>query len=320
MIVPDDGMLLEAAGITDILRRANIALPASSRRRPYEWTVVSTTRRRSVQGSSGLRLEADALLSEVDPTRRWDTVLVTGNGGSGRPGNVAPAAEWIRIAARKAGRVASVCAGAFVLAEAGLLRDRKATTHWKAFPEFRARFPEVELDEDSIWVRDGKVFTSAGASAGLDLALAFVEMDLGPEVAREVARSMVLYLRRPGGQSQFSVALERESLSPGPIRDLQGWILDNLEDDLRIDRLAERAAMSPRNFARAFLRETGTQPARYVEDLRVEEARRRLLESAETVERIGLETGLGGALGLRRAFARRHGVTPGEYRERFGRN
>jgi transcriptional regulator GlxA family with amidase domain len=176
------------------------------------------------------------------------------------------------------------------------------------------------VEADSIFVQDGKVFTSAGAAAGMDLALSFVEADLGSDVARMVARFLVIYLRRPGGQSQFSTALEREAGSPGPVRDIQSWILEHLDQDLRVERLAEQVAMSPRNFARVFCREVGITPARYVEELRVEEAKRRLERSDEIVERIGVECGLGSALGLRRAFQRHLGISPGEYRERFGRN
>ena len=315
LVVTEHGMLFEAAGIADIFTQANRLLPEHSPLPRYHCRVVSTTRKRTIEGSSGLRLAADLALWELDPTHRYDTILVTG-----RSRSLPAVAEWMRLAAHKASRVASVCAGAFVLAEAGLLKGRRATTHWQCLQELSQRYPDVQVEADSIFVQDGKIFTSAGAAAGMDLALSFVESDLGPDLARAVARHLVIYLRRPGGQSQFSAALEREASSPGPVRDIQGWILGHLDEDLRVERLAEQVAMSPRNFARVFCREVGTTPARYVEELRVEEAKRRLEQGDEIVERIGSECGLGSALGLRRAFQRHLGISPGEYRERFGRN
>jgi transcriptional regulator GlxA family with amidase domain len=318
-VVPDNGLLLEVAGLTDIFCRANAILPPDSRLPRYRCRVVSATRRRTVEGGSGLRIAADLVLTELDPTLRYDTVIVTGGGGGARPRSLPAVAAWFALAARKARRVASVCTGAFVLAEAGLLRDKRATTHWKCVAELAAQYPQTQVETDPIFVHDGKVHTSAGGAAGLDLALSFVEDDLGPDLAREVARHLVLYLRRPGGQSQFSAALEREARADGPIRDLQSWILDNLHHDLRVERLAERVAMSPRHFARVFHDEVGIPPARYVEELRVEEAKRRLEQGDEILERTAAECGFGTALGLRRAFQRHQGVTPGEYRERFGR-
>lgn len=319
LVVPEGGLLLEVAGLTDIFSRANLRIPESSKLPRYSWTVASTSRSRTIAGFSGLKIAADTTIYELDPLRRWDTVMVTGNGGSARHGGVPAAAEWLKLASRKAGRMASVCAGAFLLGEAGLLEGRRATTHWRAMEEFEHRFPETVVEPDSIYVRDGRVFTSAGASAGLDLALAFVEMDLGSEIARDVARDMVLYLRRPGGQSQFSAALQREARSTGPVRELQRWILDHLDADLRVEPLAERMSMSVRNFARVFQAEVGVPPARYVEELRIEEAKRRLQDGGDTVDCIAQECGLGNALNLRRAFLRQVGVSPGEYRERFGR-
>jgi len=319
LVVPDDGLLLEVAGLTDIFSRANRRIPERSKLPRYSWRVASTSRTRTIHGSSGLKVSADTTIYDLDPLRRWDTVLVTGNGGSARHGGLPAAAEWLRLASRKAGRMASVCAGAFLLGEAGLLEGRRATTHWRAMEEFEHRFPDTIVEPDSIYVRDGKVFTSAGASAGLDLALAFVEMDLGPDIARDVARDMVLYLRRPGGQSQFSAALQREARSTGPVRDLQRWILDHLDGDLRVEPLAEKMSMSVRNFARVFQAEVGVAPARYVEELRIEEAKRRLQDGADTVDCIAQDCGMVSALNLRRAFLRQVGVSPSEYRERFGR-
>lgn len=316
-IVPENGMLLEVAGLCDIFARANLALPVSSRLPRYSWRVASTTRRKTIEGSSGLKVVADAQLAELDPTRRWDTVIVTGRDLESSANEAV--ADWLRLAARRAGRLVSVCAGAFLLAEAGLLDGRRATTHWQRTEELARRHPRVRVDPAPIYTQDGRVFTSGGATAGFDLALSLVERDLGFEVAQEVAKTLVLYLRRAGGQSQFSAVLAREAPSDSPIRALQAWIREHLREDLRVERLARRSAMSPRNFARVFTEQVGTTPARYVEELRLEAAKRRLESRAGSVERIAADCGFGSAVNLRRVFQRQLGIGPREYVERFGR-
>jgi transcriptional regulator GlxA family with amidase domain len=224
---------------------------------------------------------------------------------------------WVKDAATRSRRITSVCSGAFLLAAAGVLDGRRATTHWAACSALAENFPAVEVDPKPIFVRDGNVWTSAGVTAGIDLALALVEDDLGPEVAREIARWLVVFLQRPGGQAQFSSHLANVPASRGPLRELQAWMADNLDEDLRVDALAARAAMSPRNFARAFQREIGLTPAAYVETLRVEAARQRLEIGSEPVDVVATRIGFGTPETMRRAFARRVGVSPGEYRARF---
>ena len=316
-IVPENGLLVEVAGLCDIFARANFALPDSSRLPRYSWRVASTTRRKMIEGSSGLKVVADAQLAELDPTRRWGTVIVTGRGPEGAATEAV--SDWLRLAARRAGRIVSVCAGAFLLAEAGLLDGRRATTHWQRTDELARRHPRVLVDPAPIYTQDGRIFTSGGATAGFDLALWLVERDLGFTIAQEVAKTMVLYLRRPGGQSQFSAALAREASSESPIRALQVWILEHLKEDLRVERLARRSAMSPRNFARVFTDEVGTTPARYVEELRLAAAKRRLENSDGSIERIAADCGFGSAVNLRRVFQRHLGIAPRDYIERFGR-
>jgi transcriptional regulator GlxA family with amidase domain len=316
-IVPENGLLVEVAGLCDIFSRANLALPDSSRLPRYSWRVASTTRRKTIEGSSGLKVVADAQLAELDPTRRWGTVIVTGRGPES--GANEAVSDWLRLAARRAGRIVSVCAGAFLLAEAGLLDGKRATTHWQRTDELARRHPGVRVDPAPIYAQDGRIFTSGGATAGFDLALSLVERDLGFAIAQEVAKTLVLYLRRPGGQSQFSAGLAREARAGSPIRALQGWILEHLNDDLRVERLARRAAMSPRNFARVFSDEVGTTPARYVEELRLEAAKRRLEQRDGSIERIAVDCGFGNAVNLRRVFQRQLGIGPREYVERFGR-
>jgi transcriptional regulator GlxA family with amidase domain len=214
-------------------------------------------------------------------------------------------------------RFGSVCTGAFILAEAGLLDGRRATTHWGSCALLAQRYPRVSVDPNPIFVRDGNVYTSAGVTAGMDLALALVEEDHGHEVALGVARELVLFLRRPGGQSQFSAQLAVQSADRAPLRDLQAWIADNLGGDLSVPALAAHAAMSPRNFARVFTQEVGVTPARFVEQARVEAACRRLEESANGVDAIAAECGFGSTESMRRAFLRRLRVPPSAYRHRF---
>jgi transcriptional regulator GlxA family with amidase domain len=248
-----------------------------------------------------------------------DTLIVAGGPGTAEAEGDDSLIRWVRAAASRSRRVCSVCTGAFLLARAGVLDGRRATTHWAACEELQRRYPEVEVDPTPIFVRDGDVWTSAGVTTGLDLSLAMVEEDLGPEVARQIARALVVFLQRPGGQAQFSSHLAGPPAERRPLRELQAWMADNLEADLRVEALAERASMSPRNFARAFRREIGLTPAAYVEALRVEEARRRLESGTEPIEAVAERSGFGTPETMRRAFARRVGVAPAEYRARFRR-
>lgn len=231
---------------------------------------------------------------------------------------------WIRRRAPQARRVCSVCTGAFYLAAAGLLDGRRATTHWRDAPLLARRFPNVQVDADPIFIRDAGrgegesvVWTSAGVTAGIDLALALIEEDVGHAVAMQAARRLVVFMKRPGGQSQFSAALAAQASARGPFEALHSWMAANLRDDLSVERLAERARMSPRTFARRYVDEVGRTPAKTVAALRLEEAARVLAESQRPLKRIALDCGFGSEQNLRRAFVRRFGVLPLEYRERF---
>jgi len=210
-----------------------------------------------------------------------------------------------------------VCTGAYVLAAAGLLDGRRATTHWSWCDDLQSRHPAVTVERDPIFVVDGPVRTSAGVTAGMDLALALVEEDLGPRVALEVARWLVVFVKRPGGQAQFSVQLAGQSAERSPLRELQAWIADHIDADLSVPALAARACMSDRHFARAFKAETGMTPAVYVESLRVERARLALESGAAPIDAVAARCGFGTVETLRRAFARRLGVSPAAYRNRF---
>lgn len=276
---------------------------------------VVATRKDEVVTSSGLRLRPDRSLAACRGP--IDTLVVVGGQGVPRALEERPLIAWIAKAATRSRRVTSVCNGAFLLASAGLLDDRRATTHWSACATLQQRHPEVDVEPDAIFVKDGDVYTSAGVTAGMDMSLALVEEDLGRRTALEVARWLVLFLKRPGGQSQFSAQLSAQIAEREPLRDLQAWIADHLDRDLSVPALAERACMSPRNFARAFRQEVGVTPAVYVEAARIEAARVALDGSREPIESIARRCGFGTVETMRRAFHRRLGVGPSSYRERF---
>lgn len=225
--------------------------------------------------------------------------------------------SWVEHAAPRMERLAALCTGSFFLAEGGALDGRRATTHWSFAERLRKKYPQVKVDADAIFIHEGNIWTSAGVTAGMDLALALVEEDFGREIALEVARDLVIYLKRPGGQSQFSVHLASQMTTHPTIRELQNWIMSHLADDLGIPRLANRVAMSERNFTRVFHRETGESPTEFIESARFETARRLLEENTAPLKVIALQTGFGTEEKMRRVFQKRIGVTPKVYRERF---
>ena len=269
-----------------------------------------------VATSSGFQFLPNASL-DAAVQEPIDTLVIAGGMGVGDALRDEALIDWIKAAAKQARRTTSVCNGAFLLAQAGLLDGRRATTHWAACDELARRHPAVEVDPDPIFVRDGDVATSAGVTAGIDLALALVEEDAGAEAARDVARWLVLFLQRPGGQAQFSSGLARPPAERASLRELQTWLPDHLDADLSVEALAERSFMSPRNFARAFRREIGVTPAAYVAELRLERARLELESGALAVEEIARRCGFGTVETMRRAFRRRLFVSPSEYRQRF---
>ena len=269
---------------------------------------------RPAQTSSGLRVTPDGDLRELKTL--WpDLLIVPGGQGSRHPDP--ELVSWIRAHARQAERLVSVCTGAFLLAEAGLLAGRRVTTHWAYCGTLAARYPDVTVEPDPIFVRDGHVATSAGVTAGIDLALALVEDDLGRAAALDIARHLVVFLRRPGNQAQFSAQLAGQLASREPLRDVQRWIAEHPAADLSVETLASQASLSPRQFARAFAAEVGMPPGRYVDQVRLEAARRRLEDTADGVEQTARSCGYGTPEAMRRAFVRSLGVSPGEYRRRF---
>jgi len=273
-----------------------------------------------IAASSGLLLHAERGLGQIarQPRhRRVDTLMVAGGIGSDRHARDPRIVRFLRSQSTQVRRLASVCTGAFLLAEAGLLSGRRATTHWSSCAALAARYPDVQVDPDRLYVKDGAVYTSAGVTAGMDLALALVEEDFGREVALAVARALVMFVKRPGGQAQFSAQLAEQLAAREPVRELQAYIVEHPRGDLSVGTLARRLGMSPRNFARVFTHEVGTTPARFVTSTRVETARRLLEDSHDDLETVCAASGLGTTESMRRAFLRIVGVPPSEYRERF---
>jgi transcriptional regulator GlxA family with amidase domain len=287
---------------------------------PAYRVVVATPEGRTVRTSSGLPVAGDHDLHHLVAGREpIDTLVVVGGRGTRAVVDDQPFLADVRALSARARRTTSVCTGALVLAAAGLLDGYRATTHWDSCGLLAELAPEVTVEPDRIYVHDRDRWTSAGVTAGIDLALALVEDDLGPEVAHEVAAWLVVFARRPGGQAQFSAQLRAQAARTPAIVGLQRWLPDHLAEDLSVARLAERAAMSPRTFARAFRAETGTTPAAHVEELRVEAARRLLETTDLTVAAIARRVGMRHAETLHRSFARRVGTTPDRYRQHFAR-
>jgi transcriptional regulator GlxA family with amidase domain len=318
MVAFDDAQILDIVGPLEVFSRAARLISDEGRRGPLPYTVEVLARHAGpITTSCGIAIVAARSYRSV--RAGIETLVVSGGRG------VQPALAdrqliaWLRRMAPRVKRLASVCTGAFVLAEAGLLDGKRAATHWRSCDALASRYPEVDVDPEPIFVKQGRIFTSAGVTAGMDLALALVEEDHGSDVARAVARELVLFLKRPGGQAQFSMQLRTQVADRPALTELSDWIADHLAADLSVPALARRAAMSPRTFARSFVRSFGTTPARYVEGARVEAARRRLEESDANVDRIAGECGFGHREAMRRAFQKTLRVSPSEYRERFAR-
>ena len=305
--------LLDVTGPVQVFASANDLTAVAGGARPYELRVVAQGGE-NVTASSGVTLAAAPL---TKPGEVLDTLLVAGGEGVEAAIENPVLVEWVRQRAAQARRVASVCTGAFILAAAGLLDGRRAATHWKYCAKLAQRFPAVHVEPDPIFVCDGPVWTSAGVTAGIDLALALVEEDLGRSMALAVARYLVVFLKRPGGQAQFSAALTLQA-ADDKFGALHDWINQHLAGDLSLSVLADQAGMSERSFSRHYAEATGQTPARAIERLRVEAAQRLLSETRLPVKRIAQRCGLGSEETMRRSFHRLIDITPQDYRERFG--
>ncbi|NUR28172.1 MAG: GlxA family transcriptional regulator [Catenulispora sp.] len=307
--------MLDLAGPLEVFAQADSLFQPAERR--YQIEVVAPSAE-PVTATDGLAVVPHATLAEA-ANRPVDTLVVVGGYGV-REAMLDPVCvEWVQAMAARARRVTSVCSGALLLAAAGLLDGRRAATHWSNCEELARRFPEVRVESDPIFVRDDPVWTSAGITAGMDLAMALVEDDHGPETARRIAKQLVVFVQRSGGQAQFSTQLAAQRPGRDSLREVQAWIADHLDEDLSLPALARRAALSERHFSRVFRAETGMTVAAYVEAARVEAARRLLESTGDGLDRIARTCGFGTVETLHRTFNRAVRVTPGEYRRHFSR-
>ncbi len=298
VVVFPEFQIIDAMGPIGALEVANRVSPGA-----YELDLLSAAGG-EVASSSGVKV-----VTQPFNDQGYDTILVAGGVGTRHYADRTPDVAWVRRRAGDVRRIASVCSGAYLLAEAGLLDGKRATTHWSRSDDFARRYPKIRMDADRIFVREGEVWTSAGITAGIDLALALIEDDLGHDVALHTAQQLVVPLRRPGGQSQFSALLEMGGPS-GRFAELMDWMRERLSEPLNVERLADRAAMSPRHFARAFTAETGVTPAKAVERLRLESARVRVEAGHEPIDRVALTAGFRDPERMRRAFLRAFGQPP----------
>ena len=317
LLTTPDAQPLDVAGPHEIFSLAGRKLRelGDVSGRGYTVELLKIGKGRVITGESGLSLLArHSYRSLKGPV---DTLLITGGMEPWNPAGQEEVLDWIRSWAPRVRRLGSICTGAFLLAAAGLLDGRRATTHWYFCHQLGREYPKVKVDAEPIFVRDGNIFTSAGVTAGMDMSLALVEQDFGSDVALRIARAYVMFLRRPGGQSQFSTPMSFAASSESPLNKLQVWVLENLQQRLSVERLASRVNMSPRNFARLFTRDFGMAPGEYLTRVRIEAARKRLEETNEGVERIATETGFRTAETMRRTFLRILKVNPNDYRSRF---
>lgn len=306
---------LDVTGPLEVFATAHKLIELTDRADPgYEIQIVSPSGA-PLRTSSGLQIVPHAGCEQAPA--RLDTLIVAGGHGSRAMSADSATLAWVAKSAKGARRTASVCTGAFILGAAGLLDGRRATTHWSAARRLAHLYPSIQVDPEPIFLRDGNIWTSAGVTAGMDLALALVEEDLDREAALAIARQLVLFLRRPGNQSQFSATLASQEPLREPLREVRRYILENLSGDLSVEELAARAHMSPRHFARSFRAEVGVTPARYVESVRLEAARRALEDTFQSVAAVSHGCGFGTPETLRRVFLRSLGVGPAEYRRRF---
>lgn len=298
MVIFPDFQLLDAAGPISAFEVAEAYAPGS-----YVQKIMAVTPG-EVVSSAGARMIAEPLSDQT-----FDTILIAGGEGTRPAALDRTLISWVQRQSAAARRTASICSGAYVLAQAGLLDGKRATTHWARSVDFARRYPKVKVEADRIYIRDGAIWTSAGITAGIDMSLALIAEDLGEDVARSVAQQLVVYHRRPGGQSQFSALIEMGG-PEGRFATLLDWMRRHISQSLTVDRLADQAAMSPRNFARAFTAETGMTPAKAVERLRLEVARERVEGSTEPMDQVARNSGFGDTERMRRAFVRAYGQAP----------
>lgn len=312
LLAYDDMQALDLVGPLDVFGAANARAGGPPR---YALHIVGLTRD-AVRAENGLVLMPDV---DLDNAPAFDTLLIPGGLGSRTFDSDPRLLAWLRQRAPATRRMVSVCTGLYVLAATGLLDGRRATTHWRFADDIANRFPAVRLEPDRLFLRDGGFATSGGLTAGMDLALALVEEDIGASAALAVARELVMYLKRPGNQAQFSAPLAAQSRGGGRMDALVEWLIAHLGEAITVEAMADRVAMSTRNFRRVFAESFGTTPARFVEHLRLDQACLQLAESRAPIQRIASDVGFNSGDAFRRAFRARFGASPLEYRERFGR-
>lgn len=310
LLITHNSTLLDFAGPLEVFTKAiDKAGPL------YQTHIVSLEATNQIRTSSGMHITCEHNYASYQGA--IDTLIVAGL-PKDLPQHIHPKAiEWIQQQASKIRRICSVCSGAFILAEAGLLNGKKATTHWSLCDRLAAAYPDITVDVAPIFVKDGNVYTSAGITTGMDLALALLEEDMGKPFALEIARQMVLFLKRPGNQAQYSTVLAAQAIDHAPVREAVDWIMDHLQVDITVEELAEKVLMSPRNFARVFVKEMNITPVKFMEKMRVEAACRSLTEQQLTQDEIAAACGFKNAENMRRVFLKVFDVTPSEYRKRF---
>ena len=309
----DDITSLDLAGPLEAFSSAYIEDSRGNRQPCYKVTIAALGAK-TFGSESGLRMTAACFLSSL---RHLDTLLIPGGRGMRTSAAAPKLGDWISRHEHRIRRIASVCTGIFGVAPTGLLNGRKVTTHWKFAAELVERYPKLKVDANPLYVRDGKFYTSAGITAGIDLALALIEEDFGAQVALSVARELVMYVKRPGGQEQYSEPLKFQVESTSRFADLAAWMMGHLDKDLSVEALAERIHLCPRQFSRRFKDEFNSTPAAFVQRLRLDEARKRLSAADYTVENIADSVGFRDPDSFRRAFVQRFGVAPAQYRSRF---
>lgn len=319
VIAMPNAMALDIICPSDVFHNANrvVENERGGGNKAYEVTIVSATRELNIRTSSGLVISCEKSIYDID--YRIDTLLIGGFSmdydWSSQPELVA----WLKTNYSDIRRICAVCIGAFLLAEAGLLQNKKATTHWLNCHELEHSYEGILVNPDPIFIKDQNIYTSGGATAGIDMALSLVEEDNGRDLALKIAKILILYLKRPGNQSQFSGILLHQESAKKPIFELQQWIKSNLREDITVQTLSEKVFMSPRNFSRVFMAEIGLTPAKYVEKLRIEYAKRLLEDSSESLSKISLQSGFKTADNMRKIFLRNFKITPFDYRNLFGR-
>jgi transcriptional regulator GlxA family with amidase domain len=307
----DDITALDMIGPMEAFGTANAANGAV---RAYELMILSASGK-PFRSEGGVVIAANASFADAPS---FDTIFVPGGCGLRNATIGTPVTAFLKDRARRTRRIASVCTGLFALAQTGLMDGRRATTHWRFVGEISRQFPQVLVEGDAIYLRDGKFYTSAGVTAGIDLSLALITEDLGEKAALGVARELVVYLKRPGGQAQFSEPLQFQTRASDGFADLATWILRNLKKDLSVELLAAQVNLGARHFSRRFKSVFGVTPAGYVEHLRLDEARKRLPSQNQTVDSVAASVGYASADSFRRAFERRFGISPGTYQKQFG--